>query len=129
MTDDSDMPNYIPDFEHLCKSIPKLSLLLLTVQPVTSQVDIFQLLKGSYILYMTEYQFEFNVLRKNSFNLSQKKCSINDTLGFGYSACDVTVSYPRICLGRSVGFVYSEGSLIVLNSYSMISTHTQHTVP
>ena len=40
--------NYIPNFEHLCKSIPKLSFLLLarpspvrqlTVQPVTSHAD------------------------------------------------------------------------------------------
>ena len=95
--------NYIPNCEHLCKSIPKLSLhlltrhspvLQLTVQPVTSQADSFEPLKGVSILFITEYSFEFNAFKKNLFHLSQKKYSINDTLGFGYSACDVTVSYP-----------------------------------
>ena len=104
---------YIPNCECLCKSIPKLSLLMLTrhspvlqltVQPVTSQVDGFETLRGIYMPFKTEGLFEFNVysvfemnvFRKNSFLLSQKKCTIIDTSGFGYSACGVTVSYPSL---------------------------------
>ena len=92
---------YILNCECLCKSIPETPLFLLTrprpvlqiqltVQPVTSQADSFDFLKGFYILFIIEYLFEFNIFKKNSFNLSQNICSINDTLGYAYSACEVT---------------------------------------
>ena len=40
-------------------------------------------------MIMPEYLFEFN-----GFNLIKKSYSINDILGFGNSACDVTGSLP-----------------------------------
>ena len=58
--------NYILNWERLCKSIPKLSLhllsrpspvLQLTVHLVTSQADSVEPLKGVYILFITDYLF------------------------------------------------------------------------
>ena len=44
-------------------------------------------------MIILQYLFEFNDFRMNLVNLIQKDYSINDRLGFGNSACDVTGSF------------------------------------
>ena len=62
-------------------------------QAVTSQAETRELLKRVFIVIIPEYLFEFNVFRMNLVNLIKKNYSINDILGFGNSACDVTGSF------------------------------------
>ena len=65
-------------------------------QAVTSQAETRELLKRVFIVIMPEYLFEFNGFRMNlvKINLIKKNYSINDIVGFGNSACDVTGSIP-----------------------------------
>ena len=63
-------------------------------QAVTSQAETRELLKRVFIVIMPEYLFEFNGFRMNLVNLIKKNYSINDIVGFGNSACDVTGSIP-----------------------------------
>ena len=61
-------------------------------QAVTSQAR--KLLKRVFIVIIPKYLFELNGFRMSLVNLIQKNYSINDRLGFGNSACDVTGSFP-----------------------------------
>ena len=63
-------------------------------QAVTSQAENRKPLKRVFIVIKPKYLFEFNGFRMNLGNLMQKHYSINDILGFGNSACDVTGSFP-----------------------------------
>ena len=63
-------------------------------QAVTSQAETRELLKRVFIVIIPQYLFEFNGFRMNLVNLNQKNYSINDRLGFGNSAFDVTGSFP-----------------------------------
>ena len=65
-------------------------------QPVTSHADNNEPLKRLYIEFIREQTIEFNVPRVHSFNLSLKNHWIHDSLGFEYSVCDITVSYPSL---------------------------------
>ena len=62
-------------------------------QAVTSQAVTRELFKRVFNVIIPEYLFEFNVFRMNLVNLIKKNYSINDILGFGNSACDVTGSF------------------------------------
>ena len=70
-------------------------------------------------MIMPQYLFEFNGFRMNLVNLIQKNYSINDILGFGNSACDVTGSFPipltRECLKE--GLFYYWFCLSMRNRY------------
>ena len=63
-------------------------------QAVTSQADPREPLKRVFIVIMPKYLFALICFRMNLVNLIQKNYSINDTLGFENSACDVTGSFP-----------------------------------
>ena len=63
-------------------------------QAVTSQAETRKLLKRVFIVIMPKYLFEFNGFRMNLVNLIETHYSINDMLGFGNSACDITGSFP-----------------------------------
>ena len=74
----------------LLSTIPMLTSL---AHAVTSQAETRELLKRVFIVIIPQYLFEFNGFRMNLVNLIQKNYSINDRLGFGNSACDVTGSF------------------------------------
>ena len=61
---------------------------------MTSQAENSEPLKRVFIVIKPKYLFEFNGSRMNLGNLMQRNYSINDILGFGNSACDVTGSFP-----------------------------------
>ena len=63
-------------------------------QAVTSQAETRELLKSVFFMIMPKYLFEFNGFRMKSVNLVKTNYNINDLLGFGNSACDVTGSFP-----------------------------------
>ena len=61
---------------------------------MTSQAETRGLLKRVFFVIMPKYLFEFKGFRVNLVNLILKNYSINDLLGFGNSACDVTGLFP-----------------------------------
>ena len=61
---------------------------------MTSQADSREPIKSVFIVIMPIYLFEINDLGINLVNLTKEKYNINDKLGFGNSACDVTGSFP-----------------------------------
>ena len=61
---------------------------------MTSQAENREPLKRVFIVIEPKYLFVFNGFRMHFGNLMQKNYSINDILGFGNSACDVTGSFP-----------------------------------
>ena len=70
-------------------------------------------------MIIPKYLFEFNGFRMNLFNLIQTNYSINDKLGFGNSACDVTGSFPipPTMKGLNEGVSYHWFCLIMRDKY------------
>ena len=61
---------------------------------MTSQTENRESLKSVFIVIMPIYLFEINDFGISLFNLTKEKYNINDKLGFGNSAYDITVSFP-----------------------------------
>ena len=70
-------------------------------------------------MIIPKYLFEFNGFRMNLVNLVKTNYSINDILGFGNSACDVTGSFPSplTMLGLKEGLSYYWFCLNMRNKY------------
>ena len=59
-----------------------------------SQTESREPLKSVFIVIMSIYLFEINGFGIDLVDLTKEKYNINDKLGFGNSACDITGSFP-----------------------------------
>ena len=60
---------------------------------MTSQTESREPLKNVVIVIMPIYSFEINSFGINLVNMTKEIYNINDKLGFGNSACDITGSF------------------------------------